>query len=442
MPEISFTRRDNGVVVPHLGEARYSALSEADLQSPSFLETVNGLLAAQRLKAWDHEAREHQGKGEMFFGAALVRTADNRFYLAANIHQKNALTTRDCAEANAINQAAQDTPMHQLAITDVWFMGGKGNLSKQMPILPEEQGRRNCPCGSCLDVMSNTRLQYDTRVHMLPLNNGDMELAMGGEAHADPAPHMIVSRNLGDLLPHEKLTLSDADGRLKDTIAQGRQWLQEPHEHAQREPGRLPELEALEADAVPAAANKVLMETLHQEMMAMDHKPLNRAELAVVRTHKGQFYLGTAYVDGRTMGMPSAVLNAVQNARRESISDVYLLQVDLRQRDTPLQGDGAPSQADVVITMPDGETRDRIWKARAKHEAAAHIPAPVVHIMTLTPEHAFDPSQHMHSFGIQSLLPYAFTSPKHDPKPEIGGTVHEGTAITREAKVCGAGGRC
>ncbi len=426
MAEIAFYKQRDGVIRLARHGEQPSILSDDDVQSPDFLRVMNALLAEQRLKAWDHEAAEHSGKNEMFFGAALIRTADNRFYVAANIHQKNSLTTRDCAEANAINQAAQDTEMLQLGIQDLWFMGGKGNLSEGKPILEGEALRRNCPCGSCRDVIGNTRLNGNTRVHMVPLNDGSVEVAYP-EPGAAMQEHHIVTHTLDELLPHIHYRQADASGALKQTILDGWDYLHAPAERdTDYEPGRIRELEGVPSAELPARINQLLLDVVKQEMHHAERKPLQRATLVIVQTHSGRFYLGASYVDGRTMGMSPATLHALQNAGRQSVSEVYMLDVLFRKEDKQRAFFADNPQADVLLPMPDGESRDRIWKARDKvGENGICEPPPKVHVFALNNGRDFQPSL-MHSFPIEELLPHAFMSPKHDPKLDVCGVVHVG----------------
>ncbi len=103
------------------------------------LAMVNELLAEQRKFAWDHERG-----GEMFHGAALVRTRRGRWFLHANIHMPNAETSRGCAENNSATEArAREGAGFEAE--ELWFMGGKANYEKGQQFL-DNIGQRNTPC--------------------------------------------------------------------------------------------------------------------------------------------------------------------------------------------------------------------------------------------------------------------------------------------------------
>ena len=172
-------------------------------QDERFLYIVNQMLVKTRDHAIDHEKT-----GEAFHGAALVRTKSGKFYAAPNIHLTHQKTTRQCAEVNAIT-AAINAEGQDVEITDLWFEGGKTNLDKGISILPDQLGKRFCPCPSCRDVIwNNKNLEEDTKVHLLPINDGKWHL-IPDDGREELEPNQVMTRNIRELFPQRNARLEN-----------------------------------------------------------------------------------------------------------------------------------------------------------------------------------------------------------------------------------------
>lgn len=404
----------------------------------NFMRIINRLLAKQRKMAWDHEARDNGGKGKMFFGAAIVATEEGKYYMSANTHLHNSPATRNCAEAMAATEAAQEVRAGDLEITELWFMGGNGDVSNKMDILPDQLGVRNSPCGSCLDVIYNHRLTngVQTQVHMLPLNNGEWELIEDSRVEqADLKDNQIMTRTIEELFPHVTVLLEDRGGKLKQDIAAGMDFLKDQtslnaieHAYNSGEITHLREME--EAGATPKEleeeVNKVLLDTMKSEYHHDSRKAILKGSIAIVRNDQGEYFLGSDFNDGEVLSTPSGIFNAIQNTRRNGVTDVFVMQLDFRE--SQKKNDPHPD-SDVSVRMPDGETRMRIKKSQPKQQwqnrvvkdfegnESSRENGPNVHVFLPNNRDDFDPEKHVISKTAAELLPYAFNSPKMDDTP-------------------------
>lgn len=125
--------------------------------------------------------------------AALGVTEDGRIYISENSEQLSDDYHRQCAEQTMVTISAQREVYNQIsqaAVTPaqgetpvaryptykaVYLMGGRDN--GKPPVI--------CPCGNCTDLLAKV-MSPGSKVWMLPVNNGQLELGINTEAkHAD-----------------------------------------------------------------------------------------------------------------------------------------------------------------------------------------------------------------------------------------------------------------
>jgi cytidine deaminase len=400
------------------------------------LYVINNMLAAQRKNAWDHERG-----GQMFHGAALIHTKAGKYYMAANVHLQNPKTTRNCAEANAATLAVNVEGIG-MEITDLWFMGGKADLANAIEIEASDMGRRNTPCGSCLDVIWNNQVQRisgamdgQTRVHMLPLNKGNEPLlADDGCPVSELKPNQVMSRTISQLLPHVTYQVPDGDNMIKASMRAGWQLINEPlTQQAMNTALQSDALAALNKHAgcskeeVLGQINDLMVDTLHG-LSARSSKPLKSARIAVVRLDNGEYYMGVSLDNGFTTAMQPAESDAIQSAlalhpTAHSITDMFVMSVDFEKMPKQLSEAADNPHASVEIKLPDGAARDRLSKAGVRNgkkledamgNSLTGVDGANVHVMILNDKKSFDLQRHMVSFSMRELLPYRFVSPKMD----------------------------
>jgi cytidine deaminase len=406
------------------------------------LYVINNLLAEQRKKAWDHERG-----GEMFHGAALIRTKAGKYYMAANIHLQNPKTTRNCAEANAATSAVNVEGI-DMEITDLWFMGGKGDLEQAIEIMPSDYGRLNTPCGSCLDVIWNNRLgrmngamNTQTQVHMLPLNQGGIPLKPDNGCHiSEREPDQVMTRSIRQLLPFVRCVMPDVDGEVKRSVRAGWELINEPLTmHAV---GRALQSDALlhlnqmkdaSKDELLREVNNVMVDALH-DLCVKSQVPLKSARVAVVRLDGGEYYMGVSLENGYTTAMQPAESDAIQSALRahptsHAITDMFVMGVDFEKMPERIQHWEEHPRMDVHDDTIDGAARDRLSKAgprgtqvmedvlgrRVDKKTGASV-----HVILLNDKESFHPDTHMVTRSVQQLLPYRFISPKMNLEQALG----------------------
>ena len=407
---------------------RYEGSDEAT----RFLAAVNHVLAKQRKYAWDHEAHdpEHAGHGDMFYGAALLKTKDGKFYLTSNHHVHADPMSRNCAEANAVTEAAQDVKKNELQVEELWFMGGKGNFSEGIVSLPGEEGKHYSPCGSCLDVIRNNRLHNgtETKIHMLPLNNGSW-IIQPDRGKEKTLRTEVKTRTIEQLFP--RITaIMDREGKLKQDIEHGWQFLNDPATvkaiEQSFDAGRIKLLEGEEAHGADPSVilcdiDKIMMETLAKEHQRENMPALKRATVAIVRTEDGSYRMGLYYDDGKTTATPSAPVNAIQNAGRKKVTDIFVLQVNMKDMPALIERFHEQKTADVDAMELPGAQLDRIFKTRPKgrsefkdYSGQKHNVAdgPMVHMFQVNDPREFDSKRDVQSYQVRHCLPEAFQSPK------------------------------
>jgi cytidine deaminase len=405
------------------------------------LAIVNKLLADQRAKAYDHERT-----GKMFHGAAIVKTKDGRWFLQANIHLKNSELTRDCGEANAAVEA-RGVEGDKFQIDEIWFMGGKANF-EQGEIFLGNEGQRNSPCGSCLDIIYDHRLHVDgnTIVHMVPLNDGTQKLLRGDpndtRAEHEIEPNRVFTRSIHALLPNVTFQLGDANGAQKEMMKRGYDWMQKPglfkavlnatEHHDMLDLGNF-EGGSITDEKRMSKINSILMERAQQYYHDAKHKPTSLT-IAIVRDQSGHYYMGKHSSDGTINATPSAELEAIgamTNASSNNrLTDIFIVSLNEKELE---ELNGARLAKDIAVKMPDGATREIIKKFSPRNDDAKKIKdffgkcmePSNGHVHVFLPNNpywippgiegecpAFDPKKHVISMRVKELLPYAYKDPK------------------------------
>lgn len=436
MPEVT-QRQDI-----HTGKTLLSLYQEYGGNSSAYVCAVNTILAEQRLKAAPYEARVNQNlpdseKSDPFMVSALIRTRDNRFFTAANMHLHNSPARNQCAEASALLEAANTVGPEHAKVAEVWLMGGPADAITSDIIKKGEQGRITTPCGSCRDGIHNhSAAAEEVLIHAIPLNDGTLSpLPDDGRAKDTMPAHMIQTFKISELLPQPRLdiTLSAADAQ--KALA----WLSETttkHNKAPR-PGHVGTLAGRENQYLQSKTERKrsgkahvtyqdltkdiyssLVYSLRKRMQDKSKLPLRKASLAIARTEQGRYYFGRWYDDSQSPSMPEGEMHAIQNMEEGAhLSDIFVLNVDVAAIETHSKRGGDT----LSVQMPDGNTLERIKKARTRNETDVSPfrqtgTQPRVHMFSLVSPKAFDANTHMHSFSLHELLPHSFQNPKQEVK--------------------------
>lgn len=411
-------------------------LAGHDSEKAKQLAIINRLLAEQREHAWDHEHG-----GAMFHGAAILRTESGQWFLSANTQLQSPETTRSCAEANAAIEARgrEGKDMH---IAELWFMGGKANYERGEAFL-SPTGQRFTPCGSCLDIIHNhrNRVGPETVVHMVPLNDGKMQLLLGNPEDIRPAneiePNRVFSRYIRMLLPNVSYQLSDANGSQKHMMIEGYEWIRNPSNWQAIADAiqndkllRLKQLEEEMADPNERlnVMNSILMETARDYYQKSRSKP-HILTIAIIRATDGKYYIGKYTRDRSTPASPDAEFEAIGNmidsSPNKRITDVFIANFNDKELGSISSAWSESQSDDISLHMPNGATREIIKKYSPRSEVADKVKdffgryvgenGANVHVfLSNNPElKNFDPQKHVISFKIKDLIPYGYQNPKN-----------------------------
>ena len=406
--------------------------------SDRMLQVINNALAEQRKRAFEHTHNDD----DRFFGAALIKSREGKYYISANIHLTNIPTSRDCAEkeaaTNAFNSEGKD-----FQIAELWFMGGMGNFSRHVGILPGQVGRRNSPCGSCLDVINKFKLHVPqgalaskTLVHMLPLNDGSWRIIK--DDGRDPTTldeNQVLTRDIASLLPHVTYSLPDTDGSAKKLLQGGWALLRDKEAMAAIATAsgdkafHLDELETMRnqpADVILKAINAKMVDTI-STVATRSSQPIKSIKVAVVRNEDGHYFMGIALNNGQVLSMEHPESQAIVDSKKfypdKAITDIFIMGVDL-EKDTKQEKSWEKSpEAPIKVEMPDGYARDRISKGGPNSgrdvldilgNSINRQNGANVHVLLVNNKQDFDPNKHMVQMSLRELMPYRFSSPKMD----------------------------
>jgi len=400
---------------------------EVTNQDKRFLYIVNQMLVKTRDHAIDHERT-----GEAFHGAALVRTKSGKFYAAPNIHLTHQKTTRQCAEVNAITSAI-NAEGQDVEITDLWFEGGKTNLDKGIRIIPDQLGKRFCPCPSCRDVIwNNKNLPEDTKIHLLPINDGKWHL-IPDDGSTELKENQVMTRTIRELFPHRNARLNNINSKeFKQVLEKGWQLINDK-ENIKAISGAVFDRENM--DKLSAATGKKPEEAIkiiNDSMIDKIHDLYNRPNtppqnirVAVVRLENGEYYMGTSLEGKGITSMQSAESEAVQASQtsdtNKAITDIFVIDMDQERIKNILETKDNKKLNDLKLKMPDGSARDRIIKnspnkegdffnifgEQIDKESGANV-----HMILLNNKADFDMKKHMVSFSIADLVPFRYINPK------------------------------
>lgn len=414
------------------------------------LLAVNDLLAKKRPFAMDHEKT-----GEVFLGASLVRTAQGRYFIKANIQLPASPTSRNCSETGAVTDAVEIESGHKTQITDLWFMGGKGvmntpgTLEDGVMIIERDKGKRYFPCGSCLNVIWDNRVNRvpgeagpETRVHILPLNDGDLEKnGWGGKLQPYDgrelnalAPNQVLTKTITELLPNVTYSLADPSGSVKQVMRAGWEMMMDKGTgEAIRQAldsdalVRLNATKGLPAGEVTGLINDIMVDTI-RDMYARSSKPLKSARVVVVRMDNGEYYMGESLDNGVASSMEHGEFKAIdamltKNPTGHAATDIFVMAVDFDKIPDSLAKWDGRKDAPVEVDMPNGYIRRRISSVSPNNgdvftdlsgHAVDKATGATVHVMLPNNKVDFDPLAHDISMPLAKLLPYRYISNKMD----------------------------
>ncbi len=376
------------------------------------LNQINKILAVVRENAIDDET--------YFHAAAIIRTSDGRSYVSVNLQTGEAID-RFCAERNAINEALRDDRNSQ--ISDVWFMGGVGYVGDYgEPIRAGEEGKRHSPCGSCLELIHEVSFDNpQAKIHMLPLNMGDLEMVYAKDNTAlIVRPNEVVTRDIDMLFPHSVIRVSDENGEIVKQMREGLDYFSNPHDIAEisrlERVGTLMQLQ-VSFDSKDTyffvKLNKYMAEELRR-VCSKDTHNIRSAAVAIVRTEGGDMFVGNNVHSRIQASTPSSVFTAISNAtsglHNPHITNVWKMKIDFEHLPQSLEKFSKTSCVEVMTLR--GDERERVKKFSTKDEN--NSPTAVVTII-LPNNGSAQKSENLAGFvtiGISSLLPGGFSNPK------------------------------
>ncbi len=161
----------------------------------SKLKVFNDILATQRLMARDQGYQRHGGVGKFWAGAALAYLGRGKAIVVANCHMAPDEAATDCAEKNLMTEL-WNNGVRPEDVGTIYFMGGLGDFSNGVSILPGQMHELYFPCGACIGAMDR-----NTKIVMIPLNDG----------HLNPVPYdqRTPFQNLPKTMAYE-ITVRDA----------------------------------------------------------------------------------------------------------------------------------------------------------------------------------------------------------------------------------------
>jgi len=390
------------------------------------LTLINRILAEQRHIAWDHEFERHEGKNEFWHGAALIETNDGRFFLDSNAHLLNSPAIRNCAEALGATDAFQHRG-YGTRIKRLYFMGGRADISHDLPLLPDEEGKRYTPCGSCLDVIN--KLSDDkTQITLFPANSGSWEILPyePGKSMDQLAREQVYDTTVKELLPHLSVHRADAQGKIKETLRAAWDYIRDAEKWQAL--SRAEELHLLDKELPNLPAKEAMREInalMMQRMKKMYHDSegeVTTGSVVVIRSDDGRYYIGTARSNPRTSDLHPAMDHAIQNMldgdMLQHATDIFLMSCDFeRFPNLFAKWKENPAQP-VTVPMPDGDARERAKKVTSA-DAVPDMQGTVLsaksanfHILLPNNVKDFDPDIHKVDFTLRDLLPHAYVNPR------------------------------
>lgn len=411
-------------------------LADEDVQ----LQVINQLLAKQRRNAIDHSK-----SGEEFYGAALIETANNQWFIQSNIHHVAGSAARTCAEHNGILEATGHEG-EAMQVKNVWFMGGRGNRKNGEMILPGEEGKYYTPCGSCLQMILNTRLTMgaETKVHTLPLNDGTKPVYYSKNTKKDVSELTegeVFSKTIHELLPNRLIEFFSANNKVKVDIQKAWEALQKASpvngvSHVDVEK-RMQKMHTYEVHGMEKAAKKIhsTMMRAAQEAIQAYGDQLDTVRVVVSRTVEGKYFMGVEPVSDKIQSMHHAYFHAIGEAlgtrltyvegdvlKGRKFTDVFVMEID-RQHLEDFKS--SPPGTALKFTPPTGDALDRVWKRRPDEAVQSFDGAmvdsetgPRVHYLVPCRPQSFSMEKHCVTLEYRDLVPYPFVNPKSQIKPK------------------------
>ncbi len=389
------------------------------------LQIINLLLAKARAHAVDEVS--HYRSAAII--EALMSDGRTAYFLDVNHqHRGGEPNERHCSEIRAIKQAVSEDP--HARITQVWIMGGtaeNGNL-----VEPHVEGNRYPPCGSCLQFIYDYRHSDGTRIHLMPVNRGDLVIRRCSDdglcVDALP-PNACLSKSIVALFPHARVRSADGEGFLKNEILRGFHFLRDgsrldvlrPVDRARE----LARFEDLAGDELMREINEFMQRSLKRAYQ-QDPQSVQGMGAAVARLHDGTYRAITLARTSRqssTISPEYAVLTmAVSENPLAQVTDLFITHVDMAYLKDRIEGWRNEPGDGVDIIMPRGDARMRISKFSSRlwnyPDATYANGDPVnfnlgamVHMIPLNDASCFNP-QAIVSLPIRSLLSTPYIHPR------------------------------
>ena len=396
-------------------------------QETLLLTLINRILARQRLIAWDHENHRHNGNGEAWQGASLIRTKNGRWFLQSNIHLPPSFGTRNCAETNTTTQSMGDEG-YGMEIEEIFFMGGRADISNGIAIIPGEEGKIYTPCGSCRDVIKNWAMRKgQTKVTMLPLNDGSWTIMPYDGRERDKLDrNQAWTTTIDELLPELSVSLPDQNGFLKDTLKGGWGYIRDGRNW------REPLTRLLEAQILDDLKNKSPTEALHginaYLMRKLNHlyhnseKRLKFTNITLVRTDTGEYHPGASSINDITPsthpGADYSIGDMLGLETHGHVTDMVCAFFDFERFPQFVGEWKKDAEAPVKILMPSGGPLERLKKVASIRSAARDLLGrnlgshdATIHVFMPNNTRDFNAAAHIISRSLRALLPKSYINP-------------------------------
>lgn len=385
---------------------------------------INQILVKARTQAIDEDTE--------FQAAALVEVqgsdGDTRYYVDVNLQEMGSMAVeRHCAERRAIKHALSED--RHAKVKQLWFLGGLTDGKKLVPDF--EKGKRYSPCGACLQIIHDHRLNTATQVHMLPLNDGKSDLVECQAHHLDQSDlpeNGVVSKSIKDLFPYPLALFDDPQGHLKKMITEGYESLKSGSLKSLDQVERAMALENLRdvpAKKVLFEVNRLMQKSLRRTYQS-DSDQIQKLSSAVVRLNDGSYRIvslaATAKKPSTIAPEFGAITAGVNENSTARITDIFATRLNFEKLDRQIKKWDKQPDMKVKLSIPKGDSLMRIfkfseWNASAQlsyADGSPYLPeqGAKVHVIPLNNIKNFDET-FVFSRHIMELMPTPYVSPRH-----------------------------
>jgi len=427
----------------HKQDGRITACTDADGNDYSaFLSLIpENMSASQRMAnlashlinhmrpfAIDHEVHLPDHDGEHFYGAALIETSEGRFFLSANLQLDRDHTDRNCAETSALVQSFECRKPEEKAVR-LWFTGAVGNFTTDpvQPIKPGHEGRRPTPCGKCLQAMHDHN--PDMEINLLPILPSDTtEFLTPYQGNPNAMERReILTLPLRDLYRYEPIILRDPDQ--KKAVQRAYDFITREGSHEKvnvaAELLKLKEIEESHAngEAVkqPLVYMNDIMMRIFRQHYRESHGAMRHADVTIIRTASGRYYLGANTIGDTTSTPPSAgqaIYNATIGEPFGPVTDVCYASIDMGLMKAISDCENDMDQApDYIIWPPVGSSLERMKKYGGVRPFGSLVDmnmGPRIWMFTPNSIEHFDTRDNVTETRVSHIMPRPFGNPKAD----------------------------